>query len=46
MDGNILETGIRQPEAMNLYEKWRYTKIEFYGNYADDPESICYEKKI
>lgn len=40
----ILETGLKQPEAMNLYEKFGYTKIEPYGQHKDDPDSVCYEK--
>ncbi|MGE5805770.1 MAG: GNAT family N-acetyltransferase [Ignavibacteria bacterium] len=42
----VLETGVRQPEAVNLYEKSGYRRIEAYGKYADDPESLCYVKKI
>ena len=42
----ILETGTKQPEAMNLYEKAGYSKIEAYGRHKDDPDSVCYEKKI
>ncbi len=40
----ILETGLKQPEAMNLYEKFGYTKIKPYGQHKDDPDSVCYEK--
>jgi len=42
----VLETGIRQPEAAALYEKTGYRGIQPYGKYADDPESLCYEKRI
>ncbi len=42
----VLETGVRQPEAVNLYEKSGYRRIEPYGKFADDPESLCYEKKL
>jgi len=42
----ILETGTKQPEAMNLYEKSGYTKIKAYGRHKDDPDSVCYEKII
>ncbi len=42
----ILETGTKQPEAMNLYEKSGYTKITAYGRHKDDPDSVCYEKLI
>jgi GNAT superfamily N-acetyltransferase len=42
----ILETGLKQPEAMNLYEKSGYAKIKPYGRHKDDPDSVCYEKTI
>ncbi len=42
----VLETGLKQPEAMNLYEKFGYTKIKPYGRHKDDPDSVCYEKMI
>jgi GNAT superfamily N-acetyltransferase len=42
----VLETGVRQPEAVNLYEKSGYRIIEPYGKYADDPESLYYGKNL
>lgn len=42
----ILETGIRQPEAINLYKKNSYTVIENYGQYTNVHESVCFEKKM
>jgi len=42
----VLETGVRQPEAINLYEKFGYKRMKCYGRFADDPESVCYEKTI
>jgi putative acetyltransferase len=42
----VLETGLKQPEAMSLYEKYGYTKIKPYGRHKDDPDSICYEKYL
>lgn len=41
-----LETGVRQQEAVSLYEKSGYTRRACYGQYADDPESLCYEKQL
>ncbi len=41
-----LETGIRQPEAVALYEKAGYVPIPCYGIYAQNPESRCFEKKL
>ena len=40
----ILETGLKQPVAMKLYENSGYTRINPYGRYKDDPDSICFEK--
>ena len=41
-----LETGTRQPEALGLYEKCGYYRIPPFGNYWDDPVSLCYEKRL
>lgn len=40
----ILETGLKQPEAIALYERCDYTRIENYDQYKDVEESVCYEK--
>ena len=37
-----LETGLRQPEAMALYESEGFAPIERYGQYKDEVESRCY----
>ena len=42
----VLETGIRQPEAIRLYEKNGYTQIPNYGQYAEVTDSRCFEKKL
>jgi len=42
----ILETGLKQPEAMSLYEKFGYKPLRCYGNHANDPDSRCYQKNI
>ena len=42
----ILETGIRQPEAISLYLKCKYYQIENYGQYKDVAESLCFEKLL
>ena len=42
----ILETGIKQPEAVALYKKNRYSIIENYGQYAGIANSICFEKSL
>ena len=42
----ILETGIMQVEAIGLYPKNGYEKIENYGNYKGIANSICFGKTI
>jgi GNAT superfamily N-acetyltransferase len=42
----ILETGKRQPDAIRLYEKNGFTVIPNFGCYADDENSVCFEKNI
>jgi putative acetyltransferase len=39
-----LETGIKQPEAVALYEKNGYKRIENYGPYVGLSTSVCLEK--
>ena len=39
-----LETGNRQLPAMALYESSGFKLISPYGEYANDPTSVCYEK--
>lgn len=40
----ILETGKRQPEAIELYKKNGYQIIPNYGKYAGIENSVCFEK--
>lgn len=42
----VLETGTRQRRAIALYEGAGYSRIEPFGDYADSPLSICFEKRI
>ena len=42
----VLETGIRQPEAIALYKKLGYQPIPNYGQYAGVYNSVCFEKKL
>jgi GNAT superfamily N-acetyltransferase len=42
----ILETGIKQPEAIRLYTKAGYSRIENYGQYAGVENSVCMKKKL
>lgn len=42
----VLETGIRQPDAIILYKKNGYQIIPNYGQYAGVENSLCFEKKL
>jgi putative acetyltransferase len=42
----ILETGIRQPEAIHLYTKSGYKRIPNYGKYLNVENSVCFEKEL
>ena len=42
----VLETGIRQPEAIALYEKNGYKRIPNYGQYIGVENSVCFEKLL
>lgn len=42
----ILETGEKQPEAIQLYKKNGYNIIPNYGQYKDVAASVCFEKSI
>lgn len=41
-----LETGIHQKEAIKLYEKLGYYRIDPFGEYEEDPLSVFMEKKL
>jgi putative acetyltransferase len=41
-----LETGTRQPEAIQLYHKSGYDIIPNYGQYALVETSVCFEKSL
>lgn len=42
----VLETGVRQPDAIRLYEKNGYLPIPNYGQYAGVENSRCFEKAL
>ena len=42
----ILETGKKQPEAIELYKKNRYTIIPNYGQYENVENSVCFKKEL
>lgn len=41
-----LETGYRQLPAIALYSKHDFQRIEPFGEYANDPTSVCFEKSL
>jgi putative acetyltransferase len=41
-----LETGDFMPEAVKLYTSSGYLPIPTYGEYAGNPNSVCFEKRI
>tara|TARA_B110000046_G_scaffold172209_1_gene193759 strand:- start:10812 stop:11264 length:453 start_codon:yes stop_codon:yes gene_type:complete len=42
----ILETGIRQVEAVRFYKKCNYKIIPNYGQYKNMENSICFKKRL
>lgn len=42
----VLETGLRQPEAVTLYEAHGYSRIPNYGPSTETEWSICLEKRF
>jgi GNAT superfamily N-acetyltransferase len=42
----LLETGIRQPEAMTLYESSGYERIEPFGYYRSHRSNRCYGRVL
>ena len=42
----ILETGKKQPEAIQLYKKNQYQLIPNYGPYEDVEDSVCFVKEL
>ena len=42
----VLETGKRNPEAVNLYKKYGYERIENFGPYRGVDNSLCFRKML
>ena len=42
----LLETGQKQPEAMRLYETSGYERVDNFGHYRCEPDSVSYGKNI
>lgn len=44
--GCLLETGMKQPEAIRLYERSGYQRIPNYGQYVGVENSVCMQKGL
>jgi len=42
----VLETGVYQDEAIGLYLRTGYTRVDCWGEYTTSPTSVCYEKSL
>jgi putative acetyltransferase len=42
----VLETGERQPEAIALYERAGFRRIDRFGAYVNSPASVCMGKDL
>ena len=42
----LLETGLRQPEALALYESSGYPRVPGFGYYRDSELSRCFAKRL
>lgn len=42
----VLETGIKQTEAIGLYQKSGYFRTENYGQYTGNENSLCMKKEL
>ncbi|MEQ6900642.1 GNAT family N-acetyltransferase [Nocardioides sp. YIM 152588] len=42
----VLETGLKQPEAIGLYESAGYLPVPGFGHYRDSPLSRCFAKRL
>lgn len=42
----VLETGVRQPEAIALYERAGFARIPAFGEYVNSPLSVCMAKDL
>lgn len=41
-----LETGLKQPEAIVLYQSAGYHRAPCYGPFRENPMSVCFEKDL
>jgi GNAT superfamily N-acetyltransferase len=41
-----LETGLPQTGALRLYESLGYTRIAGFGDYKDEPDNVCFGRRL
>ena len=41
-----LQTGLPQTDALRLYESLGYTRIAGFGDYKDEPDNVCFGKRL
>ena len=41
-----LETGLPQSDAIRLYESLGYTRIAGFGEYKDEPDNVCFGRRL
>jgi ribosomal protein S18 acetylase RimI-like enzyme len=42
----VLETGVRQPRALSLYETAGFVRVPLFGEYVGKPLSVCMAKPL
>lgn len=42
----FLETGDRQPEAQAVFQSAGYSEIAPFGEYSEDPHSVCFRREL
>jgi GNAT superfamily N-acetyltransferase len=42
----VLETGVRQSEALALYQRAGFSRIAPFGEYVGSPLSVCLAKEL
>ncbi len=45
-DTMVLETGLEQPEAIQLYESSGYDLVDNFGYYSDSPLARCFARRL
>jgi putative acetyltransferase len=42
----VLETGVRQPRALSLYQNAGFVRVPLFGEYVGKPLSVCMAKSL